>query len=115
MQDWVQIILSAVGGGALITFVQKVNLLRSDKRKGEAEAERTELENDDIRFSSYVKTINDLNERMDEAMAKMRTLEKALEQALLKNNELKIENDRLRKENETLRSEIASLKGGDRA
>lgn len=106
MSYWVQIILAVVGGGAITTAIQRFNLLKSDKRKGDADAERVELENDNIRFEGYVATINDLNDRLSSALSKMRELEEAISNANTKNIELKAEILRLNKTIVDLKSEL---------
>lgn len=106
MQDWLQIILALCGGGLTGAFLKNMVTLKSDKRSGNADAERKEIENDDLRFEAYKATIDDLNTRMEQALVKMRRLEEMVSQYSAENAELKTENARLRAENEAMRKEL---------
>lgn len=120
MNGILEIILAIVGGGGLTIGVQRLYLLRTEKRKGEAEAESIEIANEDKRIESYRETVDDLNNRLKEALEKMRQLEDALYKSnaqvielknellqahsIIKNQQIEIEN--LKRENAELQAKL---------
>lgn len=132
MQDWIQVLIALISGGAITAAISKINMLRPDKRKGEAEAEKQELENDDIRFNGLVATVDDLNSRLIEALGRMRELEDALNKSnaqvvelkgellqahsIIKGQQIEIDDlnaevVKLRKENDTLKTKLEEYHG----
>lgn len=96
MFDWSNLILGMLGGGGIATVVVLFRDWRSSHRSSCAEAETLELGNDDVRFRSYVLTINDLNERMASALSRQRELDSELLKSNATIQALKLENERLK-------------------
>lgn len=85
----VEIILGVISGGAVTSLF----MLKSKKRSSDTQ--------------SYKLLIDDLNQRMDAALTKMRELETELERVKTENSALRIENDQLRAENAKLKKQLS--------
>lgn len=85
MDNIIQIILAVIGSSAVTSLA----LLKGKKRTSDTQ--------------SYQLLIDDLNQRMESALSRMRTLEDEL-------NRISDENRTLRQENADLRNEIETLK-----
>lgn len=105
----IEIIIGFITGGglmALFTIRPRRKQEEAVADKAKAEANSLEIENIGHQVDLYSKIIDDLNERLGDAMKAMRSLEEALEALKRENSALRLENERLKGENELLRAKL---------